>query len=76
MFWPTSGAGLEADITFAAWALLLLVLGCHLIGTFVNLKQIERRLPAPVLGAALAGLLLLVQLLVPENGASFIYFRF
>jgi alginate O-acetyltransferase complex protein AlgI len=76
MFWPTEGQGLAIELTLAAWALLALVLMCHLLGTFVNLKRIERKLPAPVLGATLAALLLLAQLLMPESGATFIYFQF
>jgi alginate O-acetyltransferase complex protein AlgI len=76
MFWPTDGQMLAADVTLAASALLILVLACHLIGALVDLNRIERRLPAPLLGASLAALLLLVQLLMPENGAAFIYFQF
>jgi len=38
--------------------------------------RFERRLPAPVMGAALAGMLALALVLVPEGSRAFIYFQF
>jgi hypothetical protein len=36
----------------------------------------DRGLPAPVLGTALAVLLLLILILLPEDSKAFIYFQF
>jgi hypothetical protein len=52
------------------------VLAAHLLATFVDLPRAARRLPTPVLGAALGVALLLVQLLTPAQGGAFIYFQF
>lgn len=76
MFRPTEGKGLattEVAITLSALAALLIA---HLIGTFVDVKKIERRLAAPLLGAGLAMALVLAQLLSPEDVKAFIYFQF
>jgi alginate O-acetyltransferase complex protein AlgI len=43
---------------------------------FIDLEKVERRLAAPVLGAGLAGLLLLVFMLMPTDGQLFVYFQF
>ena len=48
----------------------------HSLGTRMNMIRFERRLPAPVMGAALAGLLLLALVLFPEGSRAFIYFQF
>ena len=56
-------------------------LGCdavvgHSLGTRMDWIRFERRLPAPVMGAALAGLFLLALVLFPEGSRAFIYFQF
>ncbi len=76
MAWPTAGkelAGREANVVLA---LLAVVLAAHAIGTMVDLRRWERWVPAPMMGAALAGALLLAQLLMPETVKAFIYFQF
>jgi alginate O-acetyltransferase complex protein AlgI len=58
-------------------AILVLLLVCHVVATFVDLDRLlDGRLPAPALGTALAVLLLLILLLMPEDGKAFIYFQF
>jgi hypothetical protein len=52
------------------------VFACHLIAFNLNVTRSLRRVPGPVLGAALAGVLLLCQLLMPEDVKAFIYFQF
>ncbi len=74
--WPFEGQMVSEVAATGAVAFLLLVFFCHLIGTFVDLKRVERWLPAPALGATLAGLVLLTQLLMPQDGKAFIYFQF
>jgi alginate O-acetyltransferase complex protein AlgI len=73
---PTAGLSLGP----ARWALvgtcLALVLAGHLVGTFVNVKRLERRLPAPVLGSGMAFVVLLLFWLVAEDSRAFIYFQF
>ncbi|MCC6424549.1 MAG: MBOAT family protein [Phycisphaerales bacterium] len=76
MFKPFEGKALTANevrITLTALGVLLVA---HLIGTFVNIKKIERRLAAPILGAGLAAALVIAQLLSPEDVKAFIYFQF
>jgi alginate O-acetyltransferase complex protein AlgI len=74
--WPTGGIHLDrASITMVVLCLLLVVC-MHLVGGFVRVGRIERRLPAPVLGAVLALLLVLSVLLMPDNGKAFLYFQF
>jgi alginate O-acetyltransferase complex protein AlgI len=73
---PTDGLGLTADAN-------LLVVLC-LIGTLIGQKlgQVGGsarwlfRVPAPLAGALLAGLLTLTVLLMPTGGKVFIYFQF
>jgi alginate O-acetyltransferase complex protein AlgI len=55
-----------AVLLFAAW----------LIALRIDLRDWERRWPAAALGVALAVLLLLAQILTPEDGKAFIYFQF
>jgi alginate O-acetyltransferase complex protein AlgI len=76
MFRPVAGTAADPTLAGVAMSLLLLVLLCHLIGTFVNLRHLERRLPASALGTLLALLLVAALLLLPEDGRGFIYFQF
>ena len=73
---PVGGAALEPTLAATAVACLVVLFAGYIAATLLNVKQIERRLPAPALAAALAGLLLLTLVLFPEDGKSFIYFQF
>jgi alginate O-acetyltransferase complex protein AlgI len=76
MFAPAGGTALDLPTTLIAAGCLAVLLAGHLVGTFVDLKRAERRAPAAVLGAGLAGLLLAVLFLMPVNAKGFIYFQF
>jgi alginate O-acetyltransferase complex protein AlgI len=76
LFRPTGGLELAPPDVLVVLVVVLAVFGEHLLGTLVNVKRAERRLPAPVLGATLAGLLLLALFFLPEDGKAFIYFQF
>ncbi len=76
MFVPTVGLVLEPPVAALVAAILALVLAAHLLATFVDLPRLARRLPAPLMGGALAAGLLLAQLLTPDAGGAFIYFQF
>jgi len=76
MFKPTQGNALaRGDVRIILIALAAL-LGAHLIGTFVNIKKLERKTAAPWIGAGLAAALVAAQLLSPEDVKAFIYFQF
>ena len=74
--WPVEGKTFAEPTVVGAVGLLALVFVCHLFGTFVDVKKLERRLPAPALGSALAVMLLAALVLMPEDGKAFIYFQF
>ena len=76
MFAPLGGLAIDRTTQAIAVACLLAILVGHLIGQFVPLGRLERRLPAPVLGTLLAALLIAAQVLVPESGKAFLYFQF
>jgi alginate O-acetyltransferase complex protein AlgI len=76
MAWPTEGTALERGPALLVLVCLLATLLGHWLGTRVNTIRFERRLPAPVMGAALAGLLALAMVLFPEGSRAFIYFQF
>jgi hypothetical protein len=73
---PAGGLALDPFLASGALACLAAVFAGHLAGEFLDLKKLERRLSAPALAAALASLLLLALLLLPEDGKTFIYFQF
>ena len=74
--WPTVGLNLHpGHVLLVGLSVLAVFLG-HLAGTFLSWRRLERRLPAPALGGALAFLLLLALLLMPEASKGFIYFQF
>ena len=76
LFRPVAGAVIEPTVLRVTVSLLGLVLAAHLIGRLVDLRRLERRLPAFALGTALALLLLAALMLRPEDGSGFIYFQF
>src|SRR5262249_19653292 len=73
---PIAGAGMGAAGTVGVLSILGLLLAGHLIGTWTNVKKWQQRVPAPLLGASLAVVLLLILILTPEDGRAFIYFQF
>jgi alginate O-acetyltransferase complex protein AlgI len=76
MAWSTGGKSIDQTaFTFGAAGLLFMFL-CYLIASFIDLKRVERWLPAPVLGTSMAIAFLLAQVLMPEDGKAFIYFQF
>jgi alginate O-acetyltransferase complex protein AlgI len=76
MFWPTPGMPINEMQWVLCSFLMGLVLLAHLAGTFGNLKSLERRLPAPALGAYFATVILLAMVLTPVDSRGFIYFQF
>jgi alginate O-acetyltransferase complex protein AlgI len=76
MFHPLTGASLPADGFLIALAIIGCIFAGHLAGSMRISRRIERFVPAPVLGAGLAVLFLLIQLLIPEDAQPFIYFQF
>lgn len=74
--WPTAGAALAPATVALVLGCLALTLAGHLLGERVDLARVERRLPAPVMGAALAAVLALVLVLLPDGTRAFIYFQF
>jgi len=73
---PTAGALLKpATVLLVSMCVALIFFG-HWFGKNVKFAQWERWVPAPVMGAALAGFLILALLLFPENSKAFIYFQF
>jgi alginate O-acetyltransferase complex protein AlgI len=76
MAWPTEGAVFPARPALLVIACLLATLLGHTLGTRVDVIRGEHRLPAPLVGAALACLLALALVLLPEGSRAFIYFQF
>jgi len=74
--WPTAGLGLDLGSRVLVCACLALVFVAHVCGSTFSWRKVERRLPSPVLGGAVAALLLLALLLMPEDAKGFIYFQF
>jgi len=76
MFVPTLGTELSLlQLRCVAAILVATALGYAMAGA-INLRRLERSVPAIWLGSALAGLLLIALLLVPEDGKTFLYFQF
>jgi alginate O-acetyltransferase complex protein AlgI len=73
---PTAGEVLKPAYAGLVLGCLALTFLGHWLGTRLNFARAERRLPAPVMGAALAGFLILALLLFPETSQVFIYFQF
>ncbi|MBI3412202.1 MAG: MBOAT family protein [Planctomycetes bacterium] len=76
MAWPTDGETLAPGAAVLVWLCLATTFAGHLFGTRVNLLRFERRVPAPIMGAALAGLLATTLGLYPIITRTFIYFQF
>jgi alginate O-acetyltransferase complex protein AlgI len=76
MAWPTEGTRLVPSLAALVLLSLAYTLAGHLLGTRVDVIRTERRLPAPVMGAALACILALAMVLLPEGSRAFIYFQF
>jgi alginate O-acetyltransferase complex protein AlgI len=74
---PTHGeALLPADSALVLLCGILFVFVEHAVSGWEGGLAFLRRVPAPVLGAALAALLFLGQVLMPETGRPFVYFQF
>src|SRR5262249_53757136 len=73
---PSPGLALAPAVNAAVAALLGSVFVAHLLGTFADVPRLARAVPAPLLGAALAGGVLAASLLAPDTGGAFIYFQF
>src|SRR5262249_21612559 len=54
MAWPTEGEGLAPAAVVLVWLALALTFIGHLLGARVNMLRLEQRVPAPIMGAALA----------------------
>ena len=76
MFTPTDGLSLKPAAGLLVVVCLCLTFLGAWIGTRFNLADAERRIPAPVMGAALAVVILFALLLFPEDCRTFIYFQF
>jgi alginate O-acetyltransferase complex protein AlgI len=76
MFWPIAGKVLAPTELRVVIAVVGAVLCGHLIGTFVDLGRLEQRLPEFAVTTALACLLVVTLVLLPETGSAFIYFQF
>lgn len=76
MAWPTEGEALAPAAAVLVWLSLAITFVGHFFGTRVNFLRFERRLPAPIMGAALATLLATTLGLYPIITRTFIYFQF
>jgi hypothetical protein len=56
-----------------AWSAIIIA---DLSASFVNVTALWNRLPAPVMATGIGVVFLLVQLLMPQGGAAFVYFQF
>lgn len=76
MVQPAAGLNLSPALIGLTLACLGVIFLGGWLGNRLDFGRWEKRLPAPVMGAALAGFLILALLLVPENAKTFIYFQF
>lgn len=76
MFHPLAGASLSPGALLIALAIVGCIFAGHLIGSLRMSRKLELSVPAPILGAALAVLFLLIQLLIPPDTKPFVYFQF
>jgi alginate O-acetyltransferase complex protein AlgI len=75
LFIPAAGAGSPVPVvTF--WTLAGIVLAAHVLAARPEAWAMWNRLPAPVRGVALAGMLVATLILVPVTTGMFIYFQF
>lgn len=73
---PASGQVLQPGAMVLVLLALALTFGGGLLGTMVRLEKVERRVPAPIMGAAMALVLLVALVLFPLDSKPFIYFQF
>jgi alginate O-acetyltransferase complex protein AlgI len=76
MLRPFSGLSLPAADVRAVVGVLAVTLAANLLAYHVDLRRVERRAPAWLMGGAMAAAFLAALLFVPEDGRSFIYFQF
>lgn len=76
LFAPTAGEVLTESSVHLALACAAVMLLGHLLGTFVRLRRLEQRLQVGVAGAALAAVVIMYFLLLPQDSKGFIYFQF
>jgi alginate O-acetyltransferase complex protein AlgI len=76
LFWPSSGAALAPEAACLVLTCASAMILGHFAGSLVRLDKLERRLPEPVVGAVMAGFLVLAILLQPLDTHPFIYFQF
>jgi alginate O-acetyltransferase complex protein AlgI len=75
MFAPQAGKGCPLP-DVGLWLTVALLAVCHVVGYYRLWPVIQKRLPAPLLGAGYAAALTLALLLAPPSGKAFIYFVF
>jgi alginate O-acetyltransferase complex protein AlgI len=76
MAWPTDATELTPGLVALVLVSIVYMLVEHIVGTRVNIIRIERRVPAPIMGAALACIFSLTMVLLPAGNRAFIYFQF
>jgi alginate O-acetyltransferase complex protein AlgI len=76
MFWPTAGKHLDVASKLLVAVCLALTFAGGLLSVNLPLAKLERRLPAPLMGAALALVVMAALLLFPMDSKAFIYFQF
>jgi alginate O-acetyltransferase complex protein AlgI len=73
---PALGESLKPATLFLGFAGVALIVAANLVNSRLRWTTIERRVPVPLLGAALAVALIFAQLAFPAGGKTFIYFQF
>ncbi|HTO52345.1 MAG TPA: MBOAT family protein [Myxococcota bacterium] len=76
LLWPSAGVTLAPEVTLAFAIVVGVVLAAHLVGRFVDVDALARRLPVPMAAGGFAVALLAAQLFMPDEGGAFIYFQF
>ncbi len=76
MAWPTTGANLDAAAPWLVVAAMAVVLAGNILHQRIDVRKLLARIPAPVLGAGTAVVLVLYLLLLPETSRGFLYFQF
>ncbi|MFO0964424.1 MAG: MBOAT family protein [Gemmataceae bacterium] len=76
MFVPTLGEKLKPATALLVSICVAITLIGGWVGVTRTFERVEKRMPAPLMGAALAAFLILALLLYPETSAPFIYFQF
>ncbi|MEP6810207.1 MAG: MBOAT family O-acyltransferase [Chthoniobacterales bacterium] len=76
MLQPLAGATLPLSVVTITLVIIGLIFAGHVFGRARLWRDLAGRVPAPLVGVAMACLFLLIQLLIPEDGGTFIYFQF